>query len=298
MKRKPILLGAAATALAAVLGFAALADGRADFDVTFSPNGDIAYYSYIGDARPDIFVETPDGKITNLTNTPDEIWDIEPYFSPDGSKLIYSSGLSMNGLSLMIRDMATGEVSVLKESGEHTYQGGSFSPDGTEILYSQGNMERQADIYIANTDGSAAENITAGFEGFHLAGQPTFSPDGKKVVFHVLTDLEDYDSADIYLYSRDTKTIKRLTQTTGRARMPVFSADGQSVLFSYKKKGEDLHGVYRVPISAEAPVSDLGNPVLSSPTHDHYFVATHPTNGSMYVSRGDTWLAFAIEQVE
>jgi Tol biopolymer transport system component len=128
-------------------------------------------------------------------------YDGGPFFSPDGTKIVYRSGYPDTDEEIadykrllaqgMIRPSAL-EVYVMDADGSNKTQvtdngaanfGPFFHPSGEKILFSTNfHVEggRDFDIFMINVDGTGVEQITftGGFDGF-----PMFSPDGKYLVF-------------------------------------------------------------------------------------------------------------------
>ena len=123
-------------------------------------------------------------------------------FSPDGSKLIFSSNfgkeasvLQSNDIYLM--DLTTLSVTPLTHDNynEHAH----YSPDGSEIVWMSNaeNAGRGTDYWLMNADGSEKERLTY----FNQAGCPEYlgesvttadnswSPDGRRIAAYIQTDL-------------------------------------------------------------------------------------------------------------
>jgi Tol biopolymer transport system component len=59
-----------------------------------------------------------------------------------------------------------------------------FSPDGKQIVFTglERENEKKSDLYLANPDGTNAQKLS-GVEGLAIAGQGSWSPDGKTIAF-------------------------------------------------------------------------------------------------------------------
>lgn len=113
-----------------------------------------------------LWLMDPDGSNKKLLSEAEGGW---PTFSPDGAKFVDSYG---NGF--IIRDTL---YNLIRIAPVPTNIGNMFrwSPDGTKFVYRDG----YGSIYIINTDGSNARNISG--EAFDES--PNWSPDGSKIVF-------------------------------------------------------------------------------------------------------------------
>jgi TolB protein len=162
-------------------------DGRVVF--TSVRDGDMEIYSMNGDGTD----------VRRLTRMPGP--DGGPFFSPDGSKIVFRSRHPQAGQELddyfrllkqaIWRPTAL-EIFVMDRDGSNVKQvtssGGAsfapfFTPDGQRIIFSSNLKDpkgRNFDLFLVNLDGTGLEQITFSpvFDGF-----PMFSPDGKRLVF-------------------------------------------------------------------------------------------------------------------
>ena len=128
-----------------------------------------------------------------------------PSISPDGSKIIYSSGFS-----IFIMDIDGTNKTQLTNNLE--YYSPVFSPDGSKILMrsSDGNNNT---LYIMNVDGTNKINLNV-----DTSLQYQFSPDGSKIVFVKGQN----DSGGIHLINVDGTDIVQLTDGTYTDNNPQF----------------------------------------------------------------------------
>jgi len=116
------------------------------------------------------------GGVRQLTS--DRASAMSPHWSPDGTKLLYTSFHRSNGADLFEIDMRSMQrTSFVSFKG--TNQSGRYSPDGSKVamvLSGEGNPE----VYTANANGRGVKRITrtSGVES-----SPTFSPDGRQLLF-------------------------------------------------------------------------------------------------------------------
>lgn len=116
------------------------------------------------------------GGVRQLTS--DRASAMSPHWSPDGSKLLYTSFHRSNAADLFLIDMRSMQRTPFV-SFKGTNQSGRFSPDGSKVamvLSGEGNPE----VYTANANGRGVKRITrtSGVES-----SPTFSPDGRQLLF-------------------------------------------------------------------------------------------------------------------
>ncbi len=124
----------------------------------------------------DIWVMPIGGAAENLTK--DRFLDTDPAWSPDGTKLVYSSDKGGALLQLWIRDLATGQDRQLTKLTTQP-QGATWSPDGTRIaFFDVDGMWRRAPVSVVDVASGAVTRI---HDSLFSPGTPTWSPDGRRV---------------------------------------------------------------------------------------------------------------------
>ncbi len=137
-----------------------------------SPDGRQVAFAAVGD----IYVMPVGGAAVNLTR--DAALDTDPAWSPDGSRLVYSSDKDSAHLQLWIRDMETGESRRVTNL-ETQPQGAAWSPDGTRIVFFDvDGMWRVAGMSVLDVSTGAVTRI---HDTLPQPGTPTWSPDGTRI---------------------------------------------------------------------------------------------------------------------
>ena len=123
-------------------------------------------------------------------------------------------------------------------------------PDTTEKTMTYRNLLKdnltapmKMELWVANGDGASPRQITNyGCASF----APTFTPDGKKLLFS--SNKHKCDSRDFELYSinLDGTGLEQVTSYGGFTSFPEFSPDGKRVVFvsSYQGKGDYEFNVF------------------------------------------------------
>ena len=146
-----------------------------------------------------IFVMNPDGSDQRqITFARGHSWG--PRVSPDGSTFFFSS-------------VAPGDHE------DHSASGGGTEGSGNH------------DVYVANADGSAIENITAGFLSWDNGW--SWSPDGELITF--TSDREG--NWDLYTMTPDGENIDRITDSDDNEGWPSWTPDGEQIVFTSDESG-------------------------------------------------------------
>ncbi len=170
-----------------------------DAEATIGPDGRIVFTS-VRDGDMEIYSMNGDGSdVQRLTNSPGP--DGGPFFSADGSKIVYRGRVIEPGtelddfrslldrglwrptaLEIFVMDADGGDRRQVTDLGGANF-GPFFHPDGERIIFSSNFHDpegRNFDLFIINEDGTGLERITFNgtFDGF-----PMFSPDGAHLVF-------------------------------------------------------------------------------------------------------------------
>lgn len=251
-----------------------------EFDHNFEPTGtNTLFYSYKGDALPDIFINNGSEEI-NLTNSTDT-WDIEPDYSPDGSKVIYSSGPNMSNLNLRIMNRDGSQNQEFYKS-HYTKVGVDWSPSGEKILFAAINPEtRDGDIMIINKDGTGVLNLTKDLPG--TSTSPSWSPDGSKIIFANKPDKDGQQ--DIYTMDINGNHKTRLTNTAITKMGPVYTPNGNVIV--YAGSMTDDGPVHLYAISAESPkMNEIGRQ-LSHGDNSQYLASFTPNGIHMTYASGN-----------
>ena len=137
-----------------------------------SPDGTKIAFAAIGD----LYLMPMGGKPENLTR--DHYLDTEPSWSPDGTRLAYSSDKGGDLLQLWIRDLKTGQDRQLTRLSTQP-MGAAWSPDGARIAFLEvDGMWRRAAVSVVNV---ATGRVTKIHDSLFGPGMPTWSPDGQRV---------------------------------------------------------------------------------------------------------------------
>jgi len=207
----------------------------------------------------DIYLADDKGKIEKkLTDAAG--YDAEATINWKNNKIIYTS-MASGDLDLWTMNLdGSGKKQITKTEG---YDGGAvFSRDGSKMVWRAYHPDTpdklktyrdllkdnltapmKMELWVANGDGSNAKQITNyGCASF----APTFTPDGKKILFS--SNKQKCDSRDFELYTvnPDGTGLEQVTSYGGFTSFPEFSPDGKKIVFvsSYQGKGDYEFNVF------------------------------------------------------
>jgi Tol biopolymer transport system component len=208
----------------------------------------------------DIYLATDTGKIIKkLTDTTG--YDAEGTVNFKTKQMLYTS-LSSGDLEIWtMKEDGSGKKQVTNAEG---YDGGAvFSRDGKKMVwraYRPDTPEQVAkyrdllkdnlttpmkmEVHIADADGSNAKTIT----NFGCASfAPTFTPDGKKILFASNKNKCDSSFFELFLMNLDGTGLEQVTDYGKFTSFPEFSPDGKHLIFSssYQGKGNYEFNIFR-----------------------------------------------------
>ena len=201
----------------------------------------------------DIYTVARDGSdLRRLTNY--GVYTAEGVLSPDGKRIVFTS---LKDGDLDIYTMNVDGTEVRRLTNVAGYDGGPWwSPDGKQIVYrayhpSEGAELKEyqdllsqrivrpskVELWVMNADGSNQRQIT------HLGGAnfgPSWTPDGKRIIFSSNHKNPRGGNFDLYIVSLDGSGLTQITNDEGFDGFPMFSPDGKKLIWGAGRhaKGE------------------------------------------------------------
>jgi serine/threonine protein kinase len=162
--------------------------------------------------------------------TPDTDLTSRPSLSRDGQLVAYSSDRAEAGnLDIWVQRLPSGRPTRLTTSPAQDVDP-NISPDGSSVVF---RSERNGGgIYLTKVTGTGERLLAAD------GRNPRFSPDGGSVLYWVGDPDETVGSGKLFLLSVSDGSSMRLAADFIDARLPVWSSDGQYILFTGCRTGD------------------------------------------------------------
>ena len=227
---------------------------RYEDNLALSPDGNwIAFHA--GDIQDPLsweitIMEIETGEERQLTDN--RVIDAHPDWSPDGSRLVFSSFRTVDGLPAASADIFSMNVdgTGLVQLTDSPYEDNdpTWSPDGALIAFKSTRTTQtpaREEIFIMRADGSDVHQLsfTAGWESDH---DPSWAPDGSGILFsrfegtRAWTDIVDPQILgpywrelmpwNVYCVNLDLEE-KQFTDLEFAAGLPTFNAYGSKILY-------------------------------------------------------------------
>jgi len=223
-----------------------------DNDPSISPDGNSIAYSSDQTGKFEIYIKqlTPGGREIQLTT--DGQQNSQPAWSPDGQRIAY---FSKDRGGIWIMPALGGVPKQLTDFGCWP----SWTRDGTFIAFQSGvvNPLPPSTIWIVPSDGGTAKQITQVGNPTGGHGAPSWSPDGKRIVFTA----NDYLSTSLWSISvkgDDLKRVGPLGLTASADNGAVYSADGRGIYFAGFFRPS--YGIVKITVSQTGDT--VGDPAL------------------------------------
>lgn len=203
--------------------------------LSWSPTGRVLFAGERNGER-DIFVtDNASAQPVRLTTAAGD--DLQPAWSPDGSKIAFSSGRSGNFEIYVMAADGSNLAQLTDSRGFEEWP--VWSPDGRQIAFIS-DRDGNAEIYVMDADGNNQQRITNNPADDWPAA---WSPDGQWLVFASERD----GNWNLYVVEAAGGPAQPLTDAPGDERDPIWSPDGQSIAFAYNQgAGWDI---YTLPVA-------------------------------------------------
>ena len=213
----------------------------------------------------ELYSDSRDGSVPQTRLTVNNFIDDSPCWSPDGSRLLFSSDRT-GGRRLWLMD-ADGQNPVLFTDGGTPDRDPDWDAMTNRVVFTRWIPGLQRwNLFLINDNGSGLTTLTDGAAADDR--EPAFSPDGQKVVFSrtLGPDRSQLMAVDVL-----TKTVSELGDGLGEARFPRWSPRGDRLFVARSRPAEGLPGLR---LYATGP--DGGEPLLLIPDKRFFYPGFDP----------------------
>lgn len=185
-------------------------------------------------------------------------YNAESVLSPDGKKIVFTSD---RGGDLDIWTMDSDGSHPRQLTHTLGYDGGPWwSPDGTKICFRAYHPETAAeiadykallklhlirpttlDLYVMDANGSHVRRITDDRKSNIASFAPSWTPDGKGLVFASNRDDPQRRKFEVYKIDLDGRGLERITFGDQFDGFPTFSPDGKRFVWASNRNGKQPH---------------------------------------------------------
>lgn len=224
-------------------------------NVDVSPDGNTIAFDMLGDIY---LIPISGGEAKNIS--PGLAWDTQPRFSPDGSKIAFTSDRS-GGNNIWVMDVSGENPRQITDESFRLLNSASWHPDGNYIAarkhYTTKRSLGTGEIWIYHLNGgegvAVVERPDPKFQ--KELGEPAFSPDGKSIYYAF-----NKSPGLTFEYAQNSHQtifeIRKVNLKTGRSSA-VISAPGGSIRPTPSPDGRQLAFIRRVKGKSALFIKDL-----------------------------------------
>ena len=162
---------------------------------------------------------------TRRTTTSSNDWD--PAWSPDGSKIVFTSNRNSNVHNIYVMNADGTGLTRLTTNDYGNDFTPAWSPDGSKIVFTSGRAPNEwYQIYVMNTDGTGITQLTPD-TSWNI--EPAWSPDGSKIVF---CSNRYGGLGSLYVMNADGTGQTQLTYPPPTDRAPAWGLAGRIITLS------------------------------------------------------------------
>ncbi|MFV0389556.1 MAG: winged helix-turn-helix domain-containing protein [Pyrinomonadaceae bacterium] len=209
-----------------------------DGDANFSPDANEVVFSSDRDGNLEIYLMNVDGSnVRRLTDNPAN--DSFPRFAPDGTQITFNSNRKGESTDVYLMNKSGANEVRLTDSESNSISRGGISPDGTKLAFNS-NQNGVYSIFVKDIEPFSSTLILSAESNLQT---PSFSPDGKEIVFSTTINEK---SGEIRILNLRDKSTRVLLKTTSGKNYPRWSNDGSWIVFH--QKVEEKWDIYKIRV--------------------------------------------------
>lgn len=203
--------------------------------------------------------------------------------SPNEDYIAYSP--EINELSLY--DLKTGVSQIAIKKTGYSFTVGAWSPDGGMFVFSETELPPNiwGNNYLYTMDSGISTKLLPDELGIEVLGygsQPAWSPDGKRLVLNLTTDLQS-GYPDVYLLSVESNDLQKIAPNMSGESFS-WSPDGSKILFESRTNPRNLH-LFNLNNGELKLIEEDGVDFpLWSPDGNSFAYFTNKNNGEWYLN--------------
>jgi Tol biopolymer transport system component len=200
-----------------------------------------------------IYICKPDGSdIIQLTHS--EGGNVTPVWSPDGRQIVFASDRDNDSEIYIMSADGTEQKRLTNQPGDDSHP--KFSPDGKKIIFNSARttpdltapwLSHFIEIFTMDINGDNVKQITS-FES--ISTYPSFSPDGRKIVFRMITNdpgmnwsLEPIKiNSEVFVMNSDGSIPVNISNSKAFDGWPCWMPGNQTILFTSNRGGVENKG--------------------------------------------------------
>ena len=228
--------------------------------IDVSPDGKTLIFDLLGDIYS---LPVAGGTATVLSNGP--AYDSHPRYSPDGSKIAFTSDRSgMENFWIMNADGKNPRA--ITDQKDFAHRNAAWTPDGQYLIgrkvdTTKAGANLPTELWMFHIRGGSGIKLTSADEIINPAG-PVVSRDGRYIYFARRSARFSYAPNmasglwHIHRYDRVTGDVLPLTQGYGGAARPAISPDGKTLIFVSRRDSRTVLVARNLTSGAEHILAD------------------------------------------
>lgn len=200
-------------------------DENDERDATFSARADFFAVSSNRSGTFELWLyPSRQGGIRQITMNAPGVQDVLPDWNPNATGIIFQSN-RIGGVPNVWRYNFNERGLTQLTFAKHGAEAPKYSPDGNNIVYTAYDADGHRRIWMMDAEGRNPTEMIDGFD-------PSWSPDGRTIVFARAVREGTDRTTDIWLMNADGTDPRRLTIERAKSETaPRFSPDGRTIVY-------------------------------------------------------------------